>query len=133
MRVSYYIRQWQWWQQQQAIRSTTCLCTAAFLLMTLSCPLESHPSILSTHPQRLVCSHGITDPKLYVLDEFEDVEYERVTVDVFLMVSCQFILRRIGIEFKTVCSGRDDKKMRNRDTRILFHVVLGLCWAMHRH
>ncbi|KAJ6925124.1 sugar phosphate/phosphate translocator [Populus alba x Populus x berolinensis] len=31
--------------------------------------------------------HGITDPELYILDEFEDVEYERVTVDVFLMVN----------------------------------------------
>jgi hypothetical protein len=30
---------------------------------------------------------GITDLELYILDEFEDVEYERVTVDVSLMVS----------------------------------------------
>ncbi|KAJ6915456.1 sugar phosphate/phosphate translocator [Populus alba x Populus x berolinensis] len=34
-----------------------------------------------------VVLHGITDPELYILDEFEDVEYERVTVDVFLMVN----------------------------------------------
>ena len=30
---------------------------------------------------------GITDLELYILDEFEDVEYERVTVDVSLMAS----------------------------------------------
>jgi len=31
---------------------------------------------------------GITDPELNILDAFEDVEYERRTVDVSLMV-CQ--------------------------------------------
>lgn len=30
---------------------------------------------------------GITDPELYILDTFEDVEYERCTVEVSLTVS----------------------------------------------
>lgn len=30
---------------------------------------------------------GISDLELYILDEFEDVEYERSGVDVFLLVS----------------------------------------------
>lgn len=30
---------------------------------------------------------GITDPELYILDTFEDVEYERSTVEVSLLVS----------------------------------------------
>ncbi|KAL2472267.1 AIG2-like family protein [Abeliophyllum distichum] len=32
---------------------------------------------------------GITPPELLILDEFEDVEYERRTVDVFLMDSSE--------------------------------------------
>lgn len=30
---------------------------------------------------------GVTDPELNILDTFEDVEYERCTVEVSLMVS----------------------------------------------
>lgn len=45
---------------------------------------------------------GITDDELYILDEFEDIEYERDNVNVFLTVSC-FILFYINIWFNTRC------------------------------
>ncbi|OMO91094.1 AIG2-like protein [Corchorus olitorius] len=31
---------------------------------------------------------GITDPELHILDEFEDVEYQRTAVEVSLLESC---------------------------------------------
>lgn len=43
---------------------------------------------------------GITDPELHILDEFEDVEYERSTVEVSLMVNslcCSFLFLLLGI------------------------------------
>ncbi|KAL9400570.1 hypothetical protein Peur_009531 [Populus x canadensis] len=46
-----------------------------------------YPAILPAENKKVSGKvlHGITDPELYILDEFEDVEYERVTVDVSLM------------------------------------------------
>ncbi|KAH8503969.1 hypothetical protein H0E87_011565 [Populus deltoides] len=48
-----------------------------------------YPAILPVENKKVSGKvlHGITDPELYILDEFEDVEYERVTVDVSLMVA----------------------------------------------
>ncbi|XP_073265996.1 AIG2-like protein D [Populus alba] len=42
-----------------------------------------YPAILPAENKKVSGKvlHGITDPELYILDEFEDVEYERVTVD----------------------------------------------------
>ncbi|KAI9393743.1 hypothetical protein POPTR_006G278900v4 [Populus trichocarpa] len=46
-----------------------------------------YPAILPVENKKVSGKvlHGITDPELYILDEYEDVEYERVTVDVSLM------------------------------------------------
>lgn len=44
---------------------------------------------------------GITDPELHILDGFEDVEYERSTVEVSLMVNslcCSFLCRPVLIQ-----------------------------------
>ncbi|CAK7354354.1 unnamed protein product [Dovyalis caffra] len=48
-----------------------------------------YPAILPVENKKVSgrVLHGITNPELYILDEFEDVEYERVTVDVSLMDS----------------------------------------------
>lgn len=40
---------------------------------------------------------GITDPELHILDEFEDVEYERSTVEVSLMVKHSVLLFSLSI------------------------------------
>ncbi|KAL3587268.1 hypothetical protein D5086_014135 [Populus alba] len=78
-----------------------------------------YPAILPAENKKVSGKvlHGITDPELYILDEFEDVEYERVTVDVFFMVSCQFILRKIGIELKNIA----DHALNNRKTILRRH------------
>ncbi|KAJ6295213.1 hypothetical protein OIU78_023263 [Salix suchowensis] len=48
-----------------------------------------YPAILPVENKKVTGKvlQGITDLELYILDEFEDVEYERVTVDVSLMDS----------------------------------------------
>ncbi|KAB5513660.1 hypothetical protein DKX38_027566 [Salix brachista] len=54
-------------------------------------PVENKKVTGKSHPMYefllLQVLQGITDLELYILDEFEDVEYERVTVDVSLMDS----------------------------------------------
>ncbi|KAL3565954.1 hypothetical protein D5086_031369 [Populus alba] len=48
-----------------------------------------YPAILPVENKKVTGKvlQGITDLELYILDEFEDVEYERVAVDVSLMDS----------------------------------------------
>ncbi|KAB5513689.1 hypothetical protein DKX38_027595 [Salix brachista] len=73
----------------RALLSRTPQSSPAILNGQFSIKGRVYPAILPVENKKVrgKVLQGITDLELYILDEFEDVEYERVTVDVSLMDS----------------------------------------------
>ncbi|KAJ6373378.1 hypothetical protein OIU76_027672 [Salix suchowensis] len=83
-----------------------------------------YPAILPVENKKVTGKvlQGITDLELYILDEFEDVEYERVTVDVSLMDSSNK-----SQAFAYVWSDKNDPNLYGEWDFEFIQLIIGQC------